>query len=67
MTKKHIVKVVSRDGNIELMVDCWHCHRTPILGEDDVFCEFCMNEIDQTNIDAWTEYEEEKPEPTLFI
>lgn len=64
---KHIVKVVDDQGEIKLMVDCWHCHRRPIVGEDDAFCDFCMNEIEETNIAAWEEYEKEKPEATLVL
>lgn len=47
------------------MVDCPHCNRRPILGEEDTFCEFCMNEIEQLNIQAWSEYDNDAP--TLVI
>ena len=57
---KHIIRVYKDGDDIKLMVNCWHCNRTPLLGEEDAFCEFCGNEIEETNIAAWTEYEKEK-------
>ena len=63
----YIVKVVDDNGEIRLMVNCWHCHRTPIISEDDTFCSFCMNEIEEVNIGAWTEYEYNKPQVDITI
>ncbi len=64
---KNIHRVVDDEGEIKLMVVCWHCHRKTMLGEEDTMCSFCMNEIEETNMAAWTEYEKENPEPTLYI
>ena len=64
---QYIVHVVDDQGERKLMVNCWHCNRQPIIGEDDSFCMFCGNEIESTNIAAWEEYERTNPKISLRL
>lgn len=67
MALNNIIRVVSDQEEIQLMVRCWHCNQTPIVGEDDQFCEFCFNEIESVTLAAWEEYELEKPDVDLYL
>jgi endogenous inhibitor of DNA gyrase (YacG/DUF329 family) len=51
-----IIKVHDEYEEVKLGVRCPECEKYILIGEDDAFCPMCWREIEQTNIDAWTEY-----------
>jgi endogenous inhibitor of DNA gyrase (YacG/DUF329 family) len=55
-----IIKVHQEYEEIKLQVICPECGKHILIGEDDAFCPMCWREIEQTNINAWTEYENNK-------
>ena len=51
---KIIIRVTDDE---ELLVECPLCWKQTVLyHEDDNICKQCWNEINETNIAAWTEY-----------
>lgn len=55
------IKAYWSENEMQLMVDCPHCNRRPIIGEDDIVCSFCHNEIESTNLRAWEAFCENNP------
>lgn len=54
---KHFIKAYRINETLKLMVECPYCNRRPLIGEDDVECFYCNNEIESININAWEEFE----------
>lgn len=64
---KHIKQVIKNGDKISLVVWCPHHNGTTVISEDQIDCMHCGNEIEQQNMDAWTEYDRLKPKHDFEI
>ena len=63
-----IIKDVRHNGpDIELLIRCPECQRSILIGAEDVVCPLCMREIEQANIQAWTEYVDMDNQPAKAV
>ena len=56
--KKLIKRIIQEDNEVKLIVICDRCQKHITINEDQGFCPMCFEEIEQLNINAWTEYYE---------